>query len=150
MTIRDSIQIDRPPEKVWRFIENPELMKQWNPKVQRVTAGEGTRGRGYVYAMTYVMSGKAMEFRGEYVTCEPPRLLAIRLTSAAMPPASFVEERYTLTDEGGSTLLEQRIEVHHSGMSIFWRLLAASIMRFGKPVGKRYLETLKEMVEGEG
>lgn len=120
------------------------------PQSEWVTAGAQNRGQGFVYAITYVMSGKAQEFRAEYVTCEPPRLLVIRLVSAAMPQGSFVEERYTLTDKGNSTLLEQQIEVHNSGMNILWRLLVAFIMRFGKPVGKRYLESLKEMVEGEG
>jgi uncharacterized protein YndB with AHSA1/START domain len=150
MIIRDSVQINRAPDKVWKFIENPELMKQWNPKVQWVTAGDQQRGQGFVYGITYVMSGKAQEFRGEYVAYDPPRSLVIRLTSTAMPQDSFVEERYTLTANGDSTLLEQRIEIRNSGINIFWRLLAAFIMRFGKPVGKRYLETLKELVEGEG
>ncbi len=74
----------------------------------------------------------------------------IRLVSAAMPQGSFVEERYTLTDKCNATLLEQQIEVYNSGMNILWRLVVAFIMRFGKPVGKRYLETLREMVEGGG
>ncbi len=78
MTIRDSILINRTPDKVWAFVENPELMKQWNPKVQWVTAGAQNRGQGFVYAITYVMSGKAQEFRAEYVTCEPPHPLVIR------------------------------------------------------------------------
>ena len=150
MIIRDSVEINRPPDKVWRFIENPELMKQWNPKVQWVTAGDGKRGQGFVYGITYVTRGKAQEFRAEYVTYDAPCLLAIRLTSTAMPQDSFVEERYTLTDNGSSTLLEQHIEVHNSEINIFWKMLAAFIMRFGKPVGKRYLETLKELVEREG
>ena len=147
MNIHDSIQINRSPEKVWAFVENPELMKQWNPKVQWVTAGDQKRGPGFVYGITYVMSGKAQEFRGEYVTYEPLRSLVIRLTSPTLPQTSFVEERYTLTDKGNSTLLEQRIEINNSGINIFWRLLVAFIMWFGKPVGKRYLETLKELVE---
>lgn len=149
MTIRDSIQIDRSADTVWKFVESPELMKQWNPKVQWVTAGDQKRGPGFTYGITYVMSSKAQEFRGEYVTYDPPHSLVIRLTSTEMPQDSFVEERYTLTDKGSSTLLEQRIEVNNSGINIFWRFLIAFITRFGKPVGKRYLETLKELVERE-
>ncbi len=70
MTIRDSILINRTPDKVWAFVENPELMKQWNPKVQWVTAGAQNRGQGFVYAITYLMSGKAQEFRAEFVANE--------------------------------------------------------------------------------
>jgi uncharacterized protein YndB with AHSA1/START domain len=149
LNIHDSIRIDRPPDKVWEFVENPELMKQWNPKVQWVTAGPQRRAQGFVYGITYVMSGKAQEFRGEYVSYEPPRSLVIRLTSASMAQGSFVEERYTLSDKDNSTLLEQRIVVKNSGTNILLRFLVAFIMRFGKPVGKRYLETLKELVERE-
>ena len=150
MTILESVRINCPPDRVWRFVEDPGLMKQWNPKVQWVTGGGEKRGQGFVYGITYVMSGKAQEFRGEYVTYEPPRLLVIRLTNEMMPQGVFAEERYTLTDNGSSTLLEQRIEFPNSGVNIFWRLLIAFITRFGKPVGKRYLETLKELVEAEG
>ena len=150
MNIRDSILINCTPDKVWRFVENPEFMKRWNPKVQWVSAADKQREKGYEYGIMYVMNDKADQFRGEYIVYDPPRLLVIRLTSEALQPSSFVEECYTLTEKGSATMLEQSIEFHNSGVNIFARMLVAFIMRFGKPVGKRYLETLKEMVEEEG
>jgi hypothetical protein len=49
------------------------------------------------------------------------------------------------TAEG--TLLEQKIEIHSSGVNICFRLLIAFISRFGRPTGQKYLENLKELVK---
>jgi hypothetical protein len=59
-------------------------------------------------------------------------------------PAHFL---YQLSTTVEGTLLEQRVEIHNSGINIFLRLLISFISRFGKPTGQKYLEKLKELVE---
>lgn len=148
MILKDTVQIKTSPDKVWTFIEDPERMKLWNPKVQRVSSiSWGTRAVGYRYRITYAMSGKTSEFLAEIIEYRPPEKLVIRLTEGNLPTGSTIDEVYELSATAEGTLLEQRIEIHNSGINIFWRLLLAFISRFGKPMGQKYLEKLKELVE---
>jgi uncharacterized protein YndB with AHSA1/START domain len=148
MILKQRIEISCPPEKVWTFIEDPEGMQAWNPKVQAIDPiSWGERHVGYRYRITYVMRNKASEFLAEIIEYRKPQKLVIRLTEGKLPPNSHVSEIYELSQTAEGTLLEQRIEVHNSGMNIFIRLLIGFILRFGKPMGKRYLEKLKELVE---
>jgi carbon monoxide dehydrogenase subunit G len=146
--LRDSVRIKSPPEKVWRFIEDPERMKSWNPKVQSISPiSWGERSVGYRYRVTYVMSRKANEFLAEIIEYRKPEKIVIRLTEANLPTRSTVNEIYELSPSEEGTLLEQRIEINNSGLNLFFRLLIAFIHRFGKPTEKRYLEALKELIE---
>lgn len=148
MILRDSVRIKSPPEKVWRFIEDPERMKSWNPKVQSISPiSWGERSVGYRYRVTYVMSRKANEFLAEIIEYRKPEKIVIRLTEANLPRGSTVNEIYELSPSEEGTLLEQRIEINNSGLNLFFRLLIAFIHRFGKPTEKRYLEALKELIE---
>jgi uncharacterized protein YndB with AHSA1/START domain len=148
MILRDSVQINAPPEKVWRFIEDPERMKLWNPKIQSITPiSWGERSIGTRYQITYVMSQKAREFFAEITEYRKAEKLVIRLIQRDSRPQSYVEEIYELGPHAGNTFLEQRIEIHDSSINIFLRLLISFIRRFGKPEGQKYLDTLKELVE---
>jgi uncharacterized protein YndB with AHSA1/START domain len=146
--LKDTVQIKSPPDKVWVFIEDPERMKYWNPKIQRISViSWGERAMGYRYRITYAMRGKTSDFLAEIVEYRKPEKLVIRLTEGNLPRDSHVNEIYQLSTTVEGTLLEQRVEIHNSGINIFFRLLIAFISRFGKPTGQKYLEKLKELVE---
>jgi uncharacterized protein YndB with AHSA1/START domain len=146
--LKDSIRIESPPEKVWTFIEDPERMKLWNPKLQSVSPiSWGERSIGYRFRVTYVMSRKANEFLAEITEYRKPEKLAIRLTQESSWKGSSVSEIYELSRRDEGTLLEQRIEINNSGINLLFRLLIAFIYRFGAPTGKRYLAGLKELIE---
>ena len=148
MILQDTVQIKSPPEKVWIFIEEPERMKVWNPKIQRISSiSWGERTVGYRYRITYAMRKKTSEFLAEIVEYRKPERLVIRLTEGNLSSGSYTDEIYRLSRTAEGTLLEQRIEVHNSGINFFFRLLIAFISRFGKPTGQKYLENLKELVE---
>ena len=150
MVLQDSVHIKSPPEKVWTFIEDPERIKFWNPKIQAITPiSWGKRHVGYRYRIIYAMIHKASEFLAEIVEYRKPEKLVAHLTEGNLPRGSSVDEIYELSRSGEGTLLEQRIEIHNSGINIFFRLLIAFIFRFGRPTGKKYLEKLKELVEGD-
>jgi carbon monoxide dehydrogenase subunit G len=54
MILKQSIEISCPREKVWRFIEDPEGMKAWNPKIQaieQISWGERTLVTGIALRM---------------------------------------------------------------------------------------------------
>ena len=148
MILKDTVQIKSPPDTVWMFIEDPERMKSWNPKIQCISSiSWGERAIGYRYRVTYVMKGKTSDFLAEIVEYRKPEKLVIRLTEGNLPRGSYVNEIYQLSATIEGTLLEQRVEIHNSGINIFLRLLIALISRFGKPTGEKYLEKLKELVE---
>jgi hypothetical protein len=152
MKIEDSIFIRRSAGTIWKFLENPENMLLWNPKVKRVSPSSfDTPIQGYCYAITYQMRerAKALEFSAEFVHFESPIKLIIRLTGPSSPRAMVIEEMYQLAEQDGGTVLTQVIQIGNSGINVFFRFLIWIIQQFGKPVGKRYLETLRDIVERE-
>ena len=147
--LKDSIRINAPPEKVWHYLENPGLLKRWNPKIKEIVPiSWGQPARGHRYRITYVMGGKEREFSAEIEEYQSPVNLVIRLTGGSLPPTGYAQELYELSREHGETLLTQTIRVHNSGINVLVRLLMAVLQRFGKPTGKKYLVLLKELVEG--
>jgi uncharacterized protein YndB with AHSA1/START domain len=147
MTLRDRVQIKTPPERVWSFVEDPERMKLWNPKIRKVTPiSWGDRDRGFRYRITYVMGKKENEFSAEIVEYRKPERLVIRLSEGRLPWGGYVNEVYELSGTRDGTLLEQRIEINVE-INIFLRWLIAFIVRFGSPTGKKYLQRLKELAE---
>lgn len=153
MKLADNILINRPAGTVWAFLENPANMPLWNPKVKRVSpATFAVPQQGYRYSITYQMHerAKASEFLAEFIRFEPPSKLVIRLTGMLAPHGMTVEERYDLSERDGGTFLTQSIVVDDSGINIFFRFVIWLIQRWGKPTGKRYLETLRDILEGDG
>jgi uncharacterized protein YndB with AHSA1/START domain len=150
MRLVENIFIRRPVTTVWAFLENPANMPLWNPKVKRVStlSFNGPR-QGYRYAITYQMHERsiASEFLAEFIHFEPPSKLVIRHTGALSHRNGVIEERYELIERDGGTFLIQSIHIDHSGINIFFRFLIWLIQRWGKPTGKRYLETLRDIIE---
>ena len=147
MTIRDSVDINAPVDVVWPWVQDPENMTRWNPKVQKVTAMSPPYRLGYKYGIMYAMNNKVTEYSAEFVEYEHPFRLTIRLTTTLMDQSFFVEEKYLLESHNNTTHLSQEVVVHDSTVNVFWNILVWLIMRIGKPVGERYLEKLKSLVE---
>jgi len=148
MTLRKSVWIKAPPERVWRYLDDPELMKLWNPKIRKVAAVSwGQRCKGFRYRLTYVMGGKESEVSAEIEEYRPPAKLVIRLTGGRLPPAGYAHEIYDISKEKGGTALTQTIQLHNSGINLLFRLVIAFVYRFGKPTGMPYLTQLKNLAE---
>lgn len=153
MKLVNSIFINRASRAVWAFLENLENMLLWNPKVKHVSPSifSGPQ-QGYRYAITYQMheNSIATEFQAEFVHFEPLSKLVIRHTEALSSPDSrVIEEIYELSERNGGTFLTQTILIKNSGINIFFRLLIWIIQRWGKPTGKPYLATLRDIIEKE-
>lgn len=99
------------------------------------------------YSVIFELSGKVDELRAEFTHYEPPSKLVIRMTGGKFPRDAYAEEMYELSEDRGQTLLTQRVIVQNSGINVFFRLIIFIIRRFGRPVEKRFLGTLKELVE---
>lgn len=150
MKLIDYVFINRPAGTVWAFLENPDNMLQWNPKVKRISPSSfAAIQQGYRYAITYQMNerAKASEFLAEFVHFEPPSKLVIRHTGRQDSQNRVIEEIYELSERDRGTFLTQTINIDNSGINIFIRFLVWLIRRWGKPTGKRYLEALREIIE---
>lgn len=108
--------------------------------------------QGYSYAITYQMreTSRALEFLAEFTHFKPFSKLVIRHTGGPAPHDRVIEEIYDLSERNGGTFLTQTIHIEKSGINIFFRFLIWIIQRYGKPVGKPYLATLKEIIEKDG
>ena len=152
MKLVNSIFINRPAGTVWAFLENPVNMLLWNPKVKHVSPSSFSGPQqGYRYAITYQMHerARASEFLAEFVHFEPLSKLVIRHTGGHSPHLRVIEEIYELSEREGGTFLTQSIHIENSGINIFLRFLIWMIQRWGKPMGKPYLGTLRDIIEGE-
>ena len=87
------------------------------------------------------------EFLAEFVHFEPPTKLVIRHTGGPDSQNRVIEEMYELSERDGGTFLIQTIHIDNAGINIFLRFLVWLIQRWGRPTGKRYLETLRDIIE---
>jgi len=148
MILRDKIQIDRSPEEVWRFLQNPALMKEWNRNMKAVVpVSWGEPAENYQYRVRYKLIGRESNFLAEFMEYQKPVRLLIHLTGGSLPVKGYIQEIYELSENTGGTLLRQRTEVHHSGMHIFSRFLAICIHSVGRLSRKKHLRALKELIE---
>lgn len=153
MHIKQQVLIDADPEKVWGLVENPENHSLWNPKVKGTNLiSHGKRRVGYRYRITFSMRGRDNEMEAEIREYDPPRRLVTDMKNRFYTDANALERRfeevYQLITEGDKTLLIQTITIDNAGINLFLRLVIALVLKIGKPVGKEYLVTLKEIIEG--
>ncbi|MDH4232619.1 MAG: SRPBCC family protein [Nitrospirota bacterium] len=148
IVLKDKVQINRTPAELWRFLQSPARMKDWNPKIKavvRVSSGEPSEG--YRCRIRREMSGKQGNFLAEIMEYQEPSRLLIHFTGGGLPRKGYMQEIYELTPNAQGTLLVQRTEIYTSGRHIFSGYLAAFIHFFGKLSKKRYLVTLKKLAE---
>jgi len=148
MILRDKIQIDRSPGEVWRFIQSPALLKEWNQKIKAVVPiswGEPTGG--HRFRMRYKVTGRESNFLAELMEYEEPVKLLIHLSGGWLPVRGYIQEEFELTEYDGGTLLRHKIELHNSGRNVFSRSLIFADHFFGRFSRKKPLKALKEVVE---
>ena len=148
MILKDKIQIGRSPEEVWQYIQSPELMKEWNPRVKAfVPVSWGEPAEGYRYRVRYKMIGRESNFLAEFMEYQKPVKLIIHLSGGNLPVKGYIQEIYELAENSGGTLLKQRIEVYTSGIHIFSGCITIFIHFFSRFSRKKHLRLLKDFIE---
>jgi carbon monoxide dehydrogenase subunit G len=148
MILRDRTYIDRMPEEVWRFIEDPLLIRSWNPGIREIIpASIGERGDGFRYRARYELGGRESNFEAEIVEYRRPDRFVLHLRGGSLRKGGYIQEIYELSESSGKTLLGQTIEAYGSGMHIFRRLWVTLLHRFARRAGRRGLTELKKLAE---
>ncbi|PWU23495.1 ATPase [Candidatus Cerribacteria bacterium 'Amazon FNV 2010 28 9'] len=105
LTASSSLQIDAPPEKVWKALTNPALVKQWLFGTEMKT--DWNVGSSITYSG--VWDGKPYEDKGKVLAIIPNKLIETSYWSVAygLPdePQNYKKVVYSLEEKDGGTLL---------------------------------------------
>lgn len=156
MKIRESVTIHATAETVWFFLDDPDMVKQWNPKVKDwQPVSQGNHGQGYAFRILYGMSNKHTWFDAVFSEYSPFTRLVWSLTDPKKPQLAPTTLTYTLEAKGDNVRLTQVIEFDDKVIPWPLRWLVLFILKFGKPMNETrdgkaetYLETLKRFAEG--
>jgi len=148
MVLRDKMQINRPPEIVWHFIADQDLLQLWNARIKAIVpVSQGRLVEGFRCRMRYDMQGKESNFLAEIMEYSEPLKLVIHLTGGNLPLGGYAQEVYELSKSGEGTVLRQNIGIHNSGINALLRCFMVSRHRFFRPAREKYVKRLKELVE---
>jgi carbon monoxide dehydrogenase subunit G len=114
MILRDKTFIDRMPEEVWYFIEDPLRMRSWNLRIREIVpASIGERGEGFTYRARYEIGGKESNFEAEIMEYRRPFRFVLHLAGGSLRRGGYIQEIYELSESGGGTLLQHTVEHGH-------------------------------------
>jgi hypothetical protein len=149
MILKDKVQIDRPPIVVWRYLQSPARMKEWDPKIRAVVpVSWGEPAAGYRYRVRVKINGRESNFLAEFLEFQEPSKLLVHLSEGNLPVKGYIQEIYELTENTRGTLLRYRLEAHNSGRHIFSNCLSLIVhYSFGIFSRGKHLRALKELVE---
>ena len=102
---------------------------------------------GDSFWLTYQLNGRETTCLARVTALDRPRLLEYELTSDSLPSGARMIERYEIRAHGDETELSQIVALGRSGMPWWAVALISFIHRLGRPTGKRYLETFRDLVE---
>ena len=86
MRVEESIEIDRPPEKVFDYVAKPENLPEWSGivlEVHKETQGELREGERFTTVAKFL--GRRFETPMEVTAHEPPRRHSDRSTGGPFP-----------------------------------------------------------------
>lgn len=107
-----AVEIDAPPERVWKVVSDPANLPHWDRHIVRV---RGVPAGGLAEAMRYVVEMRLIAVRtsiaAEVLEWDPPRLASIRLSG-------MLDGTVTTTVEpldGGRSRLEHTVAYRFRG-----------------------------------
>lgn len=134
------VDIDAPPERVWRVLTDLAAFSTWNPFITRAK-GVVEPGRRLTLTMQPV-GGRAMTLRPRLIEVDAPRQLRWRGTFG-IPGLMDAEHTFTLEPRGVGTRVIQR----ESFRGILVPFLAASLDRNTLPAFVAMNEALRRRAE---
>jgi len=144
--VRAEVEVDAPPDEVWKVIANPQNMPAWDKRIASVRdIPEGELQEGSEYTTDLRFMGLSTSIRAKVKDIRPPEYALVELTG---PPLRATVTTTLSSLNGGRTKLEQDVEYHLRGGPlgrVLGRLLqhlgAGTILRRGTLAQKRQVET---------
>ncbi|HEY7196902.1 MAG TPA: SRPBCC family protein [Gaiellaceae bacterium] len=139
-----AIEIARPPEAVFPYLTEPELLMQWVGGLTEFTpldaheAQPGARSRQKMR-----VAGRDWTFGGEVLELEPGRRIVVEIRGRGVE----IRNAYALEEANGGTRL--RVSVETTVSRLFARVLGSVVAREGQRKLEGDLARLKELVEAE-
>ena len=138
-----TIEINRPVDEVFRYLDTSELAIQWLSGLTKITPiTTGGNRVGAQARHTYSENGREFEMLEETLIYEPNRRVKIK----GITDMFEMTAQYTLTPIGEHTRLD--FEETLVFKNFFMRLLAPLINRLSKNRTVETFERLKSLVEG--
>jgi hypothetical protein len=126
--VRSEIEIDAPPESVWRVLTDFAAYPDWNPFIRRIE-GSPTEG-SQLRVRIEPPGGRGMTFKPTVLAAEPNRELRW-LGRVVLPKIFDGEHRFTLEPAGeGRTRLAQSEAFSGVLVPILGRMLSATVHGF--------------------
>ena len=105
--LENSIRIAAPREKVWSVLASLDALERYDPGIRKSEIASASKeGLGAVRRCEVASGGW---FEERVVAFRPPESLAFELVECSLP-LRRLSHSYTLTREGDSTLVRQRME----------------------------------------
>jgi len=143
-TCKGSIEIQKPVQEVWDFVNDPSRLKEWLPTlVEERPLNDILEGVGARFEQTYNEGSRTMTLTGECTFFEPTTRMAIILEGKGFS----VDVVYDFEEISGGTRVTQ-----HSDMkahSFFLKLFMPLMRRGGEKRLAENFSLLKEILEAE-
>lgn len=144
-----TIEINRPPAQVWRYLTNDDLVKSWVSGLEVIRhENPPTQGVGARYYMEVRNQDELAKMLMTITAFDPPRRIAFTLESAGDSSSGFTETgEYTLHDVYGRTQLMLSALTNYHG--ILPRLMEPFITPAAQKKLEADLARLKSLLEAE-
>ncbi len=144
-TIRQSITIDRPVDKVFDYVTDFEKLPEWETSIlESVKTSEGPMGIGTTYRGVIKAMGMKMEWTSRVTEYETHARLDETIISGKT--TIYEREIFDETEEGGTDFTL----VHEYRIGGFLRLITPILILTMLRQMKKNLQNLKRILEGEG
>jgi ligand-binding SRPBCC domain-containing protein len=143
--LENAIRIDATPEEVWSVLSSLDALDRYDPGVKRSEiVSESKEGPGAARKCDLVPGGW---FKEQVAEWRPHESLSFELFECTLPVRRLTH-RYTLTREGSSTFVRQRME-YELKFGPLGKLMDAVMVRKKWDAGVQgFLSSLKRYVEG--
>jgi len=136
-----------PPERLWTFLEEPELQKQWMKGLLANEPTSGHRTVGSTFRLKIQEGRRVAEYDGEVTARDQPRHLGIRFWGGNMPKGMIMRVDYRLAAAADGTRLDYLAELESGSFPFMLKLLLPLIQLFSRWQLRRFMQTLKQLAE---
>jgi uncharacterized protein YndB with AHSA1/START domain len=142
--IRESVEVEAPPEDVWLVVADPRNLPRWNRFIRSVhDLPAGDLRKGTTYRTELGGLGVAVRVRAEVEEIEPPRFSRVRLAG----PIDAVITTWVRPLGSRRSRLEHEVEYHLGGGAV-GELIARTVRLLGgRQLLRRGIRAQKRQVE---